>query len=78
MLKKTVTKEIWEAFDGKQFDTERDAIAHEREVIDANFSTEQLLFLLQERVSSTSCEVCPFHSKTNGDCKLEECFCDMF
>lgn len=78
MLKKTVTKEVWEAFDGKQFDTERDAIAHEREVIDANLSTEQLFSLLQERISSMPCEACPLHSKTDGDCKLEECLCYMF
>lgn len=78
MLKKTVTKEVWEAFDGKQFDTERDAIAHEKEVIDANFSTEQLLFLFRERISSIPCEACPFHSKTISDCQLEKCFCDMF
>ena len=76
MLKKTITKEVWEAFDGKQFNTERDALTHEREIIDANFSTEQLFFLLKERISSVPCEACPFHSKTN--CKLEECFCDMF
>lgn len=70
MKEKQITKIVFETLDGQQFDTEKEAKEHEKELFEDTFSLKDVATILKEDCKSrATCMGCCFY-KGDSQCAL--------